>query len=516
LHYYYRRNKLTNQELQELKDREEKEHGAILRDAEEKILEAGHRASDKILEAGHRVDEITGKENEKLLVPENKMGVLPIGKLLFTMSLPPMISMIINSLYNIIDSICVAQVSENALAAVTLVFPVQMLIISIMVGISVGLSSLIARRLGEKRQADADSAAAHGFVIAIVAWAFFALFAIFIAPLFLGLYTEDPEILDGAILYCRIVMIGSLPMCIAITIERILQATGNMIFPMIFNATGAIINAILAPIFIIGLLGAPALGIMGAGIVAVFGQSIAMIIAIILFVANEHAVTVKFKGFRCKGEIIKDIFAVGAPTIVMMSIQSFLITGLNAILISYSTTAVAVLGIYYRIQTFVVMPVIGMNQGALPLMGYNFGAKKKARLLEVYHKAIKVAFIIMLIGVALFWVFPREIMSMFAAGPEMMDMGVHALRAISVSFFFAPFVIITIGLFQALAHGAYAMIISIIRQLGMILPAAYILVHLFGVNGAWYAFPVAEGTAFVLALLFRRRIMRKEIDRLPG
>jgi putative MATE family efflux protein len=317
------------------------------------------------------------------------------------------------------------------------------------------------------------------------------------------------------LVYCRIVTVGSVFMCFSICIERIMQSTGDMIHPMIFNSIGAAINTALAPIFIMGLLGAPRLGVMGAGLVAVTGQCIAMIIAVVMFVRNEHAVSVNFKGFRPSGRTIGDILVVGAPSIIMISIQSFLISGLNAILITYSTTAVAVLGVYFRIQTFVILPVIGMGQGALPIIGYNFGAKNRKRLIATFKLAYKIATIIMIVGVALFWIFPEQIMTLFNAGDDMMDIGVHALRSISISYIPAAFTIVAVTLFQATAHGIFAAIISIVRQLGFILPLAYLLLYLFGIDAVWFAFPIAESAALVMAILFYRRVKARQIDVLP-
>ncbi|MDR0596067.1 MAG: MATE family efflux transporter [Clostridiales Family XIII bacterium] len=453
---------------------------------------------------------------------ENKMGTLPVGKLLFSMSLPPMLSMLLGALYNIIDSIFVAQLSvtEKPLTAVTLAFPAQMFMMAICIGLGVGNASLISRRLGEKKQDEADSAATHGFFLALVCWVIFAAFGLFGTEPFLRLFTSDAEILSMAVTYLRIVAVGSVFMCFSICIERIMQATGDMIHPMIFNSVGAGLNAILAPIFIIGQLGAPRLGIMGAGLVAVTGQCVAMVIAVVMFVKNEHAVSVHFRGFRVKGRTIGDILAVGAPSIIMVSIQSFLISGLNAILLyclpkAAGDMAVAVLGVYFRIQTFVVLPVIGMGQGALPIIGYNFGARNRRRLMATFKLAIKIAMIIMAVGVALFWLLPEQIMSLFSASPDMMDMGVHALRAISISYIPAAFTIVCVTLFQATAHGIFAMIISIVRQLGFILPLAYILLANFGVDSVWYAFPIAEIAALAMSATFLRRVYNKQIKQLP-
>jgi putative MATE family efflux protein len=414
-----------------------------------------------------------------------------------------------------VDSIFVSKISENALAAVTLVFPVQMLMMSICVGTGVGLASLISRRLGERNQKEADAAAVHGFFLAIICWTLFALFGIFGAGPFLNLFTDNAEILSMALTYCRIVTIGSVFMCFSICIERIMQSTGDMLHPMIFNSVGAAVNTALAPVFIMGLLGAPQLGVMGAGLVAVTGQCIAMVIAIVMFVRNEHAVSVSFRGFRVCGRTIADILVVGIPSIIMMSIQSFLISGLNGILSTYSTTAVAVLGVYYRIQTFIILPVLGMVQGALPIMGYNFGAKNRKRLLAAFKLAFKITISIMAVGVALFWIVPGPIMTLFSAEGEMMDIGVHALRAISISYLPAAFTVVAITMFQATAHGVFAAIISIVRQLGFILPLAYVLLKVFGIDAVWYSFPLSEIAAFTMAVIFYRRVKKRQIDLLP-
>lgn len=445
----------------------------------------------------------------------NKMGVMPIGKLLFNMSLPPIVSMLINALYNIVDSIFVARISEAALTAVTLVFPVQMLMIAVNVGIGVGLSSFISRKLGERNQSDADKAATNGFFLAIASWILYAIVGLFLTEPLLALFTDNVEILGYASIYCKIVTIGSIFMCISICIERILQATGNMMYPMIFNAVGAIINTILAPIFIIGLFGVPSFGVAGAGFVAIFGQMVACIIAIVLFVKNDHKVTVSFKGFKPDGYIIKEVLTVGAPSIIMLSVGSFLIAGLNAILIVHSEIAVAVLGVYFRIQSFVFMPVIGLNQGALPIMGYNYGAKNKKRLLDSYKLALKIALTIMGIGVILFWVFTEQFMLLFNASDEMLAMGIRALRIISLCMIPAAFGIVTVGMFQALAHGGYALIISLVRQLIFLLPVAYILANYVGVDYTWFAYPIAECAAVVLAAIFLRRVIKTDISQMP-
>lgn len=455
--------------------------------------------------------------NGVLAAPENKMGTMPIGKLLISMSMPPMVSMLAAALYNVIDSIFVAKVSEDALTAVTLVFSVQMFMMSVNVGVGVGLSSLISRRLGEKRQAEADSAATHGIVFAITIWIVYVLFALFLAGPFLRLFTGsqgNEEIFGMALTYCRIVMIGSVFFNISVVIERILQSTGNTFHPMVFNLIGIVVNTVLAPIFIMGYLGAPALGVTGAGIAAIAGQLTCFAVAMFIFLRRKHAVRVSFRGFRVKLNTIRDILAVGIPTFIMQAMFPILIAGLNKILFDYDS-AVFVLGVYFRISTFVILPVVGMNQGALPIMGYNFGAKNRLRFLAVYKSAVKVALIVMIIGTVLFWIFPDWIMRLFNASGTTLDIGVHALRSISLCWIPGAFVIITIGTFQALAHGIFALIIAIVRQIGMVLPLAYILLTYFGIDGVWYAYPLSEISAVIMSALFLRHVYKREISPLP-
>ncbi|MCL2493254.1 MAG: MATE family efflux transporter [Clostridiales bacterium] len=446
------------------------------------------------------------------------MGILPVGKLIANMSMPPMISMLVAALYNVVDSIFVARVSEDALAAVTLVFPMQMLMIAFNNGVGVGLSSLISRRLGQRRQSEADAAATHGFFLALMLWILYAVIGIFLARPFLGLFVgagQPQDILDMAVIYFRIVVIGGGFFSFSIVIERCFQSTGNMLYPMVFNLVGCAINTVLAPIFIIGYFGAPALGVTGAGAVAVFGQMITCVIALLLFFRTKTLVHVHFKGFRPRPDILRDILAVAAPTFVMLAVQPVLTAGLNMILITYSTTAVAVLGVFFRTNTFVLLPVLGLNQGALPVIGYNFGAKNRLRVNAAYFTTLRAAFIIMAIGTAAFWIFTPQIMTLFNADAEMLKMGVTALRAISISWVPAAFSIVSVSFFQALAHGTFALVISVVRQLGIILPAAYFLALYFGVDAAWYAYPIAEVSAFILSFIFYRWIRKNEVLRLP-
>lgn len=449
--------------------------------------------------------------DSKILQTHKKLGEWPVGKLLFNMSLPPMISMIINALYNVIDSIFVAKISEDALSAVTLVFPVQMLTMAVLVGQGVGITSLISRRLGEHDQHAANNAADTGFFLSFVTWIVFTIFAVFFATPFIKLFTTNEAIVTQAVIYLRIVTIGSIFISISVTIERILQATGNMLYPMIFNGTAAVLNAVLAPLLIIGIGPFPRLEVMGAGIVAIFGQGVGMIIAVVLFVTKDHAVKINLRDFKLQKKTIVDIYVVALPTIIMMSCNSFMVGCMNKILLLASETAVAVLGVYFRIQSLIFMPVFGLNQGSLPIIGYNFGAKNRKRLMGAYKRAGLVAVIIMGIGTIVFWLFSGQIMDIFSAGEKMKGIGEVALKEMSISFVMAAFSIITVGLFQALGHGILGLIISFMRQLIILVPVAYILIVLFNEYVVWLAFPFAELFCFALSLFFLKRTYKKEI-----
>jgi putative MATE family efflux protein len=426
------------------------------------------------------------------------------------MALPAIISMIVGAMYNVVESIFVAKIGASSLTAMTYVLPVQMFMISVGIGSGVGLNSLISRRLGQKRQDEADLAASHGIFIALFNWAIFAAFGAFFSQKFVALYSSDPYILSSAVLYCRIVTIGSLFYFITVATERILQSTGNMIYPMIFNLVGAGLNIILAPILILGWLGVPRLGIIGAGVAAIICQFTTMIIALILLLRGKLLVRIRLKGFRLSGRILKDVYKVGLPSIVMMSIGSIMIIGVNAIL-RFNTIAVAVFGIYYRINSFVFMPIFGLNQGALPVMGYNFGARNKKRLITAWKTTSTIAIALMGAGTIIFWVFTRPLLRLFSASPEMMEIGIPALRYISVGFVFAAYAIATSTVFQALAHGMLSMFVSILRQIVLCLPLMWIFLIHFGLDISWFSFPLGEVGAAVLTTVFFVRMYKKEI-----
>lgn len=444
----------------------------------------------------------------------NKMGTKSIEKLMFEMSIPAMISMIIQSLYNVISNIFVAMLGETEFTAVTLVFPIQLLIIALGVGTGVGLNSLISRRLGERNFKEANMAATHGLLLSFVNWLFFLIFGLFFSTSFISAFTDNPKIIEDGASYCTIITVFSIFIFIQINIEKMLQATGNMIFPMMCNILGAVSNIILNPILIFGLLGAPKMGVMGSAVATIIAQFLAMSMGLVLLFAYKHEVHINLKNFKIDWMTLKNIYAVGLPSIIMQSISSVMIFGLNSILISFSESAVAVLGVYYRLQSIIFMPVFGLMQGAMPIFGYNFGARNKDRLMHAFKLSMKIALIIMIIGMIIFQLFPIPLLKLFSASEEMIDIGVRALRIISTCFIFAAIGIMTSTLFQAINHGVLSAIVSLLRQLLLILPTAWLLARFFGLDYVWFAFPLAESFSLLASLLFFRYIYINEIKEL--
>lgn len=449
---------------------------------------------------------------EKRRLHDNKMGTMPVNKLLFNMALPAILSMTINALYNVVDSIFVSRISEDALTAVSIVNPLQMMIIALSVGSGVGINSLIARRLGAKNQEEADKAASTSIRIGLFNYLIFLIIGVFFTKIFVAGYAEEGTyIFDAACEYCVIVCVGSLFINIQVVLEKVLQSTGNMVAPMLCGLTGAIVNIVLDPILIFGLVGMPEMGVAGAALATVIGQMCGMLVGVIIVIRGEHLVSIKLRGFKMDWQIVKDIYKVGLPSIVMQSIGSIMIIFYNMILVVYSTTAVAVLGIYFKIQSFVFMPVFGLNQGAMPIMGYNYGARDRERLMATYKAAFKVAFVVMVLGTLLFQLLPRQLLMMFDASPEMYEIGIPALRLISICFIPASFGIITGTLFQGTGHGMLSLYGSLIRQLFGILPLAFILIRIGGVTLSWMAFPLAEILGVTYSAIMLRRLYKKEI-----
>ena len=442
---------------------------------------------------------------------ENKMGTMPVKRLLVTMSLPMIISMLVQALYNIVDSVFVSMINQAALTAVSMAFPIQNLLIAVSAGTCVGVNALLSRSLGERNAKNANLAAVNGLFLAFVSFLFFALFGIFGARFFFESQTDNPVIIEYGIQYLQIVCIFSFGLFGEMMFERILQSTGQTFYCMITQGTGAIINIILDPILIFGLLGVPAMGIRGAAAATVFGQIVAMVLAAMLNHAKNKDVRISFKGFSPHKRTISIIYQVGVPSIIMQSISSVMTFGLNKILISFSETAVAVFGVYFKLQSFIFMPIFGLNNGMIPIIAYNYGARNKKRIMETVRLSIGIAVGIMLIGLAVFQLMTPQLLMLFQADADMLSIGVPALRIISLSFLFAGYCIIVGSVFQAMGNGVYSLIISVARQLVCILPLAYFFAQVFGLHAVWYCIPLAEITSVVLSSILFRKIYVEKI-----
>ena len=441
----------------------------------------------------------------------NKMGTMPVKRLLVTMSLPMIISMLVQALYNIVDSVFVSMINQAALTAVSMAFPIQNLLIAVSAGTCVGVNALLSRSLGERNAKNANLAAVNGLFLAFVSFLFFALFGIFGARFFFESQTDNPVIIEYGIQYLQIVCIFSFGLFGEMMFERILQSTGQTFYCMITQGTGAIINIILDPILIFGLLGVPAMGIRGAAAATVFGQIVAMVLAAMLNHAKNKDVRISFKGFSPHKRTISIIYQVGVPSIIMQSISSVMTFGLNKILISFSETAVAVFGVYFKLQSFIFMPIFGLNNGMIPIIAYNYGARNKKRIMETVRLSIGIAVGIMLIGLAVFQLMTPQLLMLFQADADMLSIGVPALRIISLSFLFAGYCIIVGSVFQAMGNGVYSLIISVARQLVCILPLAYFFAQVFGLHAVWYSIPLAEITSVVLSSILFRKIYVEKI-----
>lgn len=442
---------------------------------------------------------------------ENKMGTMPVNQLLFSMSLPMIISMLVQALYNVIDSVFVAKVGEASLTAVSLAFPVQNLIIAVAAGTGVGVNALLSRSLGEKNQKMANSAAVNGLFVFLVSYAAFALLGLFFSRLYFSIQTTNQDIINQGTAYLSICTIFSFGIFIEIALERIMQSTGRTIYNMITQGLGAIINIILDPILIFGLLGFPAMGITGAAVATVIGQIAAMALLLYFNLTKNPDVDLNMKHFKPDQQTIKEIYKVGLPSIIMQSISSVMTFGVNKILLIFSETAVSVFGIYFKLQSFIFMPVFGLNNGMVPIVAYNYGARKKDRIMKTIRSSIAAAVAIMLLGLAIFQLFPAQLLSLFDASEHMISIGVPALRIISLSFLFAGYCIVVGSVFQALGNGVYSLVVSIARQLVCILPVAYGFAKIFGLSAVWYAFPLAEIISMVMTTLLFRRIYTKRI-----
>lgn len=453
----------------------------------------------------------------------NKMGAQKMFPLIMSMSLPAMFSMIIQALYNVVDSVFLANYGENseALTAVSLAYPLQLLLIAFVVGTGVGVNSLIARRLGEKNNKEASQVAVTGVVLAVITWILFAIIGLFFSEPFITFMAgeENQQIINYGVDYISIVLIFSLGSFIQVMLEKCIQATGNMIFPMISHLMGAFSNIILDPLFIFGIGPFPELGAKGAAIATVLGQWISMVFLVVTILIKKFDIKFSFAGFRLSFKRIKEIYVVSLSGIVMQAIGSVLVAGINIILAmspapdTVNTAAQTIYGIYYKIQSFVFMPVFGLNQGVSPIIGYNYGAKNQKRMMSALKYALIISFVIMGTGTLVFQVFPKTILGMFNTSPELTDMGVSAIRKISLCFLPASIGVIMTALFQSVGKGIKSLLMSLLRQLILILPIAFALSRI-SIDIMWFAFPIAELGCTALALIFFNDINKKDFSKL--
>lgn len=442
------------------------------------------------------------------MIQENKMGTMPVNKLLISMSLPMIISMLVQAMYNIVDSVFVAQISENALTAVSLAFPLQNLMIAFAGGTAVGVNALLSRSLGEKNQDNVNQTAVNSVFIFLVTAVIFMIAGLTLSNLFFNVQTTNTEIVNAGTQYSMIVVGCSIGLFCQFLFERLLQATGRTLFTMVTQGLGAIINIILDPIFIFGLCGFPKMGVAGAALATITGQIIACLLALFFNLKFNHDIHFKFKRFRPNAHIVKQIYSVGIPSIIMQSIGSVMTFGMNTILITFSTTATAVFGVYFKLQSFVFMPVFGLNNGMIPIIAYNLGAKQKKRMFDTIKLAMIYATGMMIIGVIFFETIPQTLLGFFNASEAMIKIGTPALRIIAIHFIFAGFSIVCSATFQAVGKGTYSLLTSLIRQLLVLLPCAYVLSLTGNLDLIWLCFPIAEIFSAVTSFILMKRTRR--------
>lgn len=447
--------------------------------------------------------------NETELSAQNKMGTMPIGKLLATMAVPMIISMLVQALYNVVDSIFVAKISEDALTAVSMAYPMQNLMIGLGTGTGVGVNALLSKSLGEKRYDKANRVASVSLFLAICNWIVFLLLGIFAVETFFRAQTDIESIVDYGTTYLRICCLVSFGLYGQICFERLLQSTGRTFYTMCSQGVGAIVNIILDPILIFGLLGMPKMGVAGAAWATVIGQITSMLLGLYLNLRKNHDIKLNLKQAIPDRHILAQIYTVAVPSILMVSIGSIMTFLMNKILIVFSSTAVAVFGIYFKLQSFIFMPIFGLNNGMVPIVAFNYGARKKDRIVGTMKLSVLAACAIMMIGLAAFQFAPEWLLLLFDASDNMLSIGVPALRTISLSFIFASFNIVTGSVFQALGDAFYSLLVSILRQLVVLLPSAYLLSLTGVLANVWYCFPIAEIFSTILTIILLRKVLRK-------
>ena len=442
---------------------------------------------------------------------ENKMGVMPVNGLLLTMSGPMMISMLIQALYNVVDSMFVSYISESALTAVSLAYPMQNLMIAVATGTGVGINALLSRNLGEKNFPIVNRTAGNAIFLGLISYVVFALVGLFGSRIYFTVQVSDPEIIQMGQDYLSVILILSIGCFGQVLLSRLLQSTGKTFYSMVIQMVGAVLNIILDPIMIFGLLGFPAMGVAGAALATVISQVVGTLMGLYYNLRKNPEIQFSLNQLRPSAPIIARIYSVGVPSILLQTVSSLLIFGLNQILVAFSETATAVYGVYFKLQGFAFLPIIGMNNGMVPIIAYNYGAKKPERILQTIKLAITYALIIMVVAVAVFQIFPTQLLGFFQASPEMLEIGVPALRILSLCFIIGGFTIVSSSVFQALGRGLLSMSISIFRQLVLVLPLAYFFSLTGKLEMVWWAFPVAEVLAGLLALYYLRRAYRRVI-----
>ena len=452
------------------------------------------------------------EQARKAATGNNKMGFMPIQELIVSMSVPMMISMLVQALYNIVDSIFVAQIGEDALTAVTLAFPMQNLLISAAAGTGVGISTLLSRALGAREFENSDKAANNGILLAFFSFAAAAILGLTITKPFIRSQTSSAEIIQYGDAYLGIVMTLSLGLFMQVTFERLLQSTGRTMLSMVSQLTGAVINIILDPVMIFGLLGCPKLGVAGAAYATVIGQTAASVLGLLMNVKLNHEIHISASAIlHPDRETIGKIYFVGIPSILMMSIGSVMTYLMNLILISFSTTAAAVFGVYFKLQSFFFMPVFGLSNGLIPILSFNYGAGHKRRINKALKFSMLLAVCVMLCGTAILEFFPDRLLDLFNASVEMKKMGIVALRTIAIHFPIAALGIIMGSIFQAFSKSFYSLIVSLGRQLVVLIPVAWLLSKTGNVNNVWWCFFIAEIASFLLSLHFFRKIYQSDV-----
>ena len=448
---------------------------------------------------------------------ENKMGVMPVNKLLLNMSLPMMVSMLVQAFYNIVDSIFVAKLNENALTAVSLAFPVQTLLVAVGAGTGVGVNALLSKSLGEKNQENANKTAMNGIFLAVLSFLLFVVIGLFaVKPFYLSQVKDaSSEIYSMGVSYLSIVCICSFGVYAQFIFEKLLQSTGMTFYSMLSQMAGAITNIILDPILIFGMFGLPKMGVAGAAIATVIGQCVGATLAIIFNIKKNHEIQLSLKGFKPDMQIIGKIYKVGVPSIIMQSIGSIMTYGMNLILIQFTATATTVFGVYFKLQSFFFMPVIGLNNGMVPIIAYNFGAGKRTRMVKTIKYAMCYAFVLMFLGFVAFMLIPGQLLGLFEASEQMLAIGIPALRIIGIHFLAAWFCIIAGSVFQAVGNGVYSLIVSVARQLVILLPAAYIFSKIGGLDLVWWSFPVAELMSLTVSSIFLVVTWKNLISKVP-